>query len=431
MSVMAKHTHAAAVAIGALLIGAFLAGRETGAAWSKEEIAQLESLWIGSQPPLPADPSNRVADDPRAGAFGQALFFDTRLSANGQVACATCHLPERQFQDDRARARGIGDATRRTMPLAGIAQGAWFFWDGRKDSLWSQALGPLENAMEHGTDRTRVLHLVREHHRASYEAVFGPMPATGPLPQGAGPQSDEAGRAAWRALPETDRVAINTVFANVGKSIAAYERRIRFAPSRFDRYAEAVLSGSEPGAEAQLTTDERAGLKLFIGRAQCVQCHNGPSFSDLHFHNTGVPAVKNLPADEGRAQAVAAVLDDEFNCLGPYSDAQPSQCAELRFMSKDTPRLTRAYKAPTLRNVALRPPYMHAGQLGTLEDVLNHYSRAPPAPAGRSELEPLLLSRREQHQLIAFLNTLSGPVVIAPETEPQTLQSRAIAWSIE
>jgi cytochrome c peroxidase len=305
------------------------------------------------------------------------------------------------------------------MPLADVAHNAWFFWDGRKDSLWSQALGPLESAAEHGIDRTRVMHLVREHHLASYEAVFGPMPATGPLPQRAGPQSDAAGRAAWSALPESDRVAINTVFANVGKAIAAYERQIRFGPSRFDRYVEAVLHGREPGADARLTADERAGLKLFIGRAQCTQCHNGPLFSDSHFHNTGVPAVKDLPADAGRASAITAVLADEFNCLGRYSDAKPSQCSELRFMSKDTHQLTRAYKPPTLRNVALRPPYMHAGQYATLEEVLDHYSRAPQSPAGHSEIKPLRLSQRERRQLIAFLGTLSGPVLVAPESAPQ------------
>lgn len=428
---MAKRTLLVALLIGALLMGAFAAGRDADAGWSKDEIAQLQSLWIGNQSPLPADPSNRVADDPRARALGRALFFDTRMSANGQVACATCHLPERQFQDDRARAHGVGDTARRTMPLTGVAHNAWFFWDGRKDSLWSQALGPLESAVEHGIDRTRVMHLVRKHHLASYEAVFGPMPVTGPLPERAGPQSDAAGRGAWNALPESDRVAINTVFANVGKAIAAYERQIRFGPSKFDRYVEAVLHGREPGADGQLSADERAGLKLFIGRAQCTQCHNGPLFSDSHFHNTGVPAVKDLPADTGRASAISIVLADEFNCLGRYSDAKPSQCSELRFMSKDTHQLTRAYKPPTLRNVALRPPYMHAGQYATLEEVLDHYSRAPQSSAGHSELKPLRLSQRERRQLIAFLGTLNGPILVAPESAPQATQLSSVSGSLQ
>src|SRR5690606_38791054 len=106
--------------------------------WSEAELVTLRALWIGSLPDLPPDPSNRYADDPQAAAFGQQLFFDTRFSANGQVACATCHLPDRLFQDDLPLAQGIGTTTRRTMTILGIAYSPWLFWDGRKDSLWAQ-----------------------------------------------------------------------------------------------------------------------------------------------------------------------------------------------------------------------------------------------------------------------------------------------------
>ncbi len=118
-----------------------------------DELERLRSLWIGSLPELPADPSNRVADDPAAAALGEAIFFDERFSANGQVSCATCHEPERAFTDGLARGRGIGETPRSTMTVLGTAYSSWLFWDGRKDSQWAQALGPLENAAEHGGNR--------------------------------------------------------------------------------------------------------------------------------------------------------------------------------------------------------------------------------------------------------------------------------------
>ncbi len=131
----------AAVLLLVLALGLFVA-RGEGTNWSAEERQRIQSLSLAALPPLPADPSNAVADDPPAAALGKALFFDTRLSGNGKVACATCHLPEKQFQDGTPLARGIGETTRRTMPIAGTAYSPWMFWDGRADSQWAQALGP-------------------------------------------------------------------------------------------------------------------------------------------------------------------------------------------------------------------------------------------------------------------------------------------------
>ena len=134
---------------GAVLLAAAVAGwsfvefREPG--WSAAEAKLIASLSLSALPPLPSDPSNAVGDDPAAAALGRALFFDTRLSGNGKVSCASCHLPERQFQDGTPLATGMGQTNRRTMPIAGTAYSPWLFWDGRKDSQWSQALGPLES----------------------------------------------------------------------------------------------------------------------------------------------------------------------------------------------------------------------------------------------------------------------------------------------
>ena len=170
-----------------------------------------------------------------------------------------------------------------------------------------------------------------------------------------------------------------------------------------------MAAGTPPAATDDLTGEERAGLRLFIGKGECVRCHNGPRFSDGHFHNTGVPPVAGLPPDLGRETGVVKVSADPFNCLGKFRDGPDTACGELRFMIKAGPELKRAYKTPSLRGVATRPPYMHAGQIATLEDVIDHDAGAPASADGHSELNPLTLSERERKELVAFLKTLDEP----------------------
>ncbi|MGZ5662110.1 MAG: cytochrome-c peroxidase [Usitatibacter sp.] len=333
--------------------------------------------------PLPADPGNRWADDPAAAALGRRLFFDQRLSGNGRVSCGTCHDPENDFQDGMPLAKGMGTTHRRTMPIAGAAYGRFFFWDGRKDSLWSQALGPLESPVEHGGDRMRYARIVAAHYREEYERVFGPLPEPG------------------------EREGATRIFVNIGKAIEAYERRIQFLPSRFDRF---VREWRRSGVMPRDILDEReiAGLRLFIGKAACVDCHKGPLLNHDKFFNTGVPVRGALPPDHGRATAIASLKADEFNCRSRWSDAGPGECREL---PRRVPASERAFKVPSLRNVADRAPYMHAGQFATLAEVLDHYNRAP----GESVLNALHLSPAELDELEAFLRTLSGGVA-APGT---------------
>jgi cytochrome c peroxidase len=381
--------------------------------WSEAELETIRSLWIGSLEPLQPDPSNRYGDDPRAAALGHRLFFETRLSSNGEVACATCHLPGREFQDDLPLARGVGVTDRRTMPIAGMAYSPWQFWDGRKDSQWAQALGPLESPVEHGGSRAEYLHVVARHYRAEYEEVFGALPDLATVPRKAGPVDEPVARAAWDALASDAREDITRVYANIGKAIAAYERRIQYGPSRFDDFVAALVRDRR-APKGILTSEEIAGLRLFIGEAECVNCHNGPLFTDNHFHNTGVAAVPGLPEDLGRAAGARLVANDEFNCRSRFSDAGPAECDELDYLVTDSHELVRAFKPPSLRNVADRPPYMHAGQIATLREAIDHYDRAPAAPAGHSELRPLKLGRPERDQLEAFLRALSGPTVAPP-----------------
>ncbi len=378
------------VAVGSAWIGV-----GSGQKWSAEEKTMLASLSLASLGPIPADPSNRVADDPAAQAFGRKLFFDERLSGNGKVACATCHLPQLGFVDTTPLAHGVGTTDRRTMPIAGTAYSPWMFWDGRKDSQWSQALGPLESSVEHGGNRTQYARHIASFYRKEYETLFGRLPDLG------------------------DKANVTRVFANMGKAIAAFERTIGFDTTRFDRYVAAELAGRPHTAADSLTPDEEEGLRLFIGKASCVNCHNGPRLTDDHFHNTGVPASQLVSAiDSGRAVGARQALADEFNCLSKYSDAKPDQCSELRFAVTDGAELLRAYKTPSLRGVAERAPYMHAGQAASLEEALSHYNRAPSAPFGKSELKRLKLKPRDLQKIEAYLRTLSAPNLVKGERVP-------------
>jgi cytochrome c peroxidase len=223
-------------------------------------------------------------------------------------------------------------------------------------------------------------------------------------------------------MPRSSRDAVNRVYANMGKAIAAFERTIVYGESRFDRYAQATVSSDGRGQEV-LTLQEVRGLRLFLGKGQCVTCHNGPQLSDHAFHNTGVPPLDKSAPDRGRADGLKKLLGDEFNCLGRYSDAKPAQCGELQFLAANDPGQLAAFRTPSLRNVAERPPYMHAGQFATLEQVLRHYAASPKAALGHSELaqagekhadrQLVQLSEQDVRDLVAFLATLTGPVIQA------------------
>jgi len=208
-------------------------------------------------------------------------------------------------------------------------------------------------------------------------------------------------------MSDQQRDAVNRVFSNIGKAIAAFERSIMPPQTRFDRFAVDLATGAEPKGGDAFSIQEMLGLKLFIGKANCVTCHNGPRFTDNSFHNTGVPPVVDLPLDRGRIDAVGQVEADPFNCLGAFRDGEASACGELRFMVKDAPQLIRAYKTPSLRGAATRPPYMHAGQFSSLDEVVAHYAKAAPSVEGVSEIHPLELSDRERAALVAFLKTLA------------------------
>ena len=270
-------------------------------------------------------------------------------------------------------------------------------------------------------------------YRERYEALFGPLPDLtdrARFPEGASPLGNAVATAKWNAMADEDRKAVTRVFVNIGKAIAAYETTLMPGPSRFDQYVKRLLNGDPSGADL-LTADEVSGLRLFIGKAMCVSCHFGPTFTNHGFHNVGTPDpaakkpkyrlpilhlfAEKPPVDLGRYQGVRQVKESEFNCLGEYSDAVEEDCSELIFSNTRHRDTLGAFKVPTLRNVAETAPYMHAGQFANLEELLRHYNNPPAAPSGRSELTPLDLTDRELKQLETFLHSLSSPPAVPAE----------------
>lgn len=385
--------------------------------WFPEQLQEIRSLSLDSLPALPDSPGNAVADDPRAVSLGHRLFFDTRLSANGSVGCVSCHQPELNFKDGRARALGLGQTDRKSMGIVGAAYSPWLFWDGRSDSLWAQALQPLEDPAEHGANRVDLARLLSEdpRYRQDYEALFGPLPMLSDRERfpPAGPRGNAAQRAAWDAMSAADQHAVSRVFANIGKALEAYQRRLQYGAAPFDRFAAALLAGDQAKANTILDADQRNGLRLFIGRANCIHCHNGPLFTNNEFHNTGLEGPTVLPSDRGRITGVKKLQADEFNCLGEFSDASQDQCAELRFVKTSGIELVGAFRSVSLRNIVGGAPFMHSGQFATLEQVLNHYNLARPTPIS-DELTPLRLTPGQIAEIIAFLDSLSAPLNTAP-----------------
>lgn len=376
-------------------------------------------------PPPPPDPTNAVADDPRAAHLGQFLFFDTRLSSNGKVSCATCHDPARGFADDKTLPEGVGTGTRNTQTVWNAAYGRWYFWDGRADTLWSQALGPIEGEHELNFSRMEVAHLLQADAalRAAYERLFGAMPDlsdSARFPPRARPMPDkpeDPAHRAWIAMQPDDRAAVNRVLAGALKAIAAYERTLISRASPFDQFAAALRAG-DAGLAGRYPLDAQRGLRIFLGKGNCRLCHSGPQFSDGEFHDIRIPPLAGGPAiDSARYDGVKRLLAGEFNARGPHSDQRDGPAAEKLEFLNSRPEFWGLFKTPTLRNVARTPPYMHQGQFATLGKVLHYYSTLenalPPNHHGAREtvLVPLGLSPGEMLDVIAFLESLTDESV--------------------
>ncbi len=302
-----------------------------------------------TRPPIPLglDLYLPVPDDnpmtPANVALGRRLFFDPILSRDQSLACASCHKPERAFTDGRITSEGVfGRKGPRNVPtLINRAYGKTHFWDGRTTSLEEQVLQPIQAAHEMGMTVKEAVKRLRQKrpYRKGFQAAFG--------------QAVDAN--------------------NLARALASYVRTILSGNAPIDRYMN--------GERDALSEQARQGLRLFRGRANCTACHLGPSFTDEHFHNTGIAWRDSAWLDPGRF-AITGEEDDHG-----------------------------AFKTPTLRDVARTAPYMHDGSLATLEAVIDFYDRGGNAnPFLDEELRSLHLTKDEKAALMAFLQALSGTV---------------------
>ncbi len=367
-------------------------------------------------PEIPADTTNKYADDAKAAELGQRLFFEVRYGFNAQgnaISCASCHTGPAMDQGAEKNAPGeyAGGGGRNPLPILNSSFYSWVNWGGRFDSQWALPLGAAENPKVMNSSRLYIAHVLYAKYRNDYDAIF-PVPMDPALD----PKAADAGRfpltgkpksataevgGPWEAMTESDRQVIDTIFVNYGKAIAAYMRRCVTRNAPFDRYVAGDAGAIAPAA--------KAGLGVFIGKGECVKCHSGPHFSDNDFHAVGMLNDKFSP-DLGRFADVPPLLKSPFNTSGAFSDDITT--GKLVGLKSD-PIQKYQFRTKSLRNVALSAPFLHGGHLATLTDVVNYYDAGAgplvlPGMVKDPLLKPLNLTPAEIDQLVAFLETLTG-----------------------
>jgi cytochrome c peroxidase len=326
-------------------------------------------------------------------ALGRKLYFDTRLSKDGTLACATCHDVSRGFTDHRSVSEGMGDHLgKRSAPTtmnAALLQSQ--FWDGRAPSLEEQAKLPILNPIEMGhPDAASAMAAVNTD--PAYQGLF---------------------QKAYGRTPN---------YEDLGRAIASLERTLIFLDAPFDRFAG--------GDSRALSAAAQRGLDLFNGKARCVSCHminaSNPLGTDNLFHNIGVSARKqNFEALAGQA---LSVLRENNDTKALDKLAIETDMSELgRFLVTKKPGDIGAFKTEQLRNVGITAPYMHDGSLKTLWDVMDHYNKGGETNAYLDGgIEPLNLSENEINDVVAFLFTLTD-VRFAAQNEEAIREQQALA----
>ena len=294
-------------------------------------------------------------------ALGKRLFYETALSADSTVSCATCHQPARAFADGNAISVGLGGRVgqRNSMGLTNVGYNfRTLFWDGRAATLEEQALHPVATPHEMGGDWPTVITRLRadDAYWTAFRAAFG--------------------------LTEKRRLTPD----HVGRALAQFQRSLISADSKYDRW----LAGEET-----FTPAEELGFAIFMDLAddpdggyaglptgECAHCHTPPHFSNARFFNNGLDEVYDLNdfRDVGHGKVSGTVYDNG------------------------------KFRTPGLRNVALTAPYMHDGRMETLEEVVEHYNRGGHYSPNRSaNVFPLGLDSVQVRALTAFLETLTDP----------------------
>jgi len=370
-------------------------------AFSADEVERI--LTYGPWPPPPEsprvpDPGNALSGRPEAVALGRRLFFERRLSPAG-VSCAHCHQPGKDFADGLPRSRGVAELDRNAPSLWNAVHERWQGWDGAADSLWSQAIRTMLDAREMASSPEHL------------QAELARQPALA---------------AAWRRLFGQDVRAQEpqAVLVGTAKVISAYVATLVSPRTPFDEFRDALARGDHAAASRYPLAAQR-GLQLFIGRGNCQLCHGGPRFTHGEFADIGLrffarPGV----VDAGRFGGIEALKASPYNLLSRWADAtppgQPDEALKTRHVEA-THRHFGEFKVPGLRQVARTAPYMHDGQLATLEAVVQHYSELNLERLhadGEQVLRPLRLSPQEAQDLVAFLQTLTASALARSKASP-------------
>jgi cytochrome c peroxidase len=338
-------------------------------------------------PPLGLPPLAPVR--PALVELGRQLFFDRGLSVNGTLSCAMCHVPAQGFTVNELRtAVGMaGVSLRRNAPtLLNVAHVSSLFLDGRAATLEAQALEPLVHPDEMANaDLAAVMRRIRARpaYRQPFVQAFG---SPRPTP------------------------------ARVAAALAAFERSLVAADTPFDRWRY----GGEANA---LSPIARRGFEVFLERG-CGTCHavgqQHALFTDGQFHNTGVQARSDARRDAPARVTLVPGLEAGFD-TDTLRRIGVVEAPDLgRFEVTGRTADTRAFRTPTLRNVALTAPYMHDGSLATLDAVLDHYARGGTSsdPVQDPRIRPFALDAEDRAALLAFLDALTSPAAQALDGSP-------------
>jgi len=355
------------------------------------EFTQPEKEAIARHGPWPAplkkDSSNRYSGKPAAIAFGRKLFFDARISLEGRLSCASCHLPSRGWADAQTRSFGRELLDRNAPSIANTRFERWFGRDGASDSLWGHAIRPLTDPREMAMTPALLAERLREHKDLGlgYRRTFG--------------------------APGDDEV----VMVNLAKALAAFQETVVTGRTPFDDFRDALLRNDRK-AMARYPEAAQRGLRIFVGRGNCAVCHFGPMFTNGEFADVGIPFFA-APGrvDSGRHAGIRVVKESPFNLLGRYNDdATRANAVATQHLALEH-RHWGEFKVPGLRNVGLTGPYMHAGSIATLPDVVKHYSQLNEDRLhadGEKILRPLRLDAEQEADLTAFLETLTSSSIV-------------------
>ncbi|HEY5939137.1 MAG TPA: cytochrome c peroxidase [Kofleriaceae bacterium] len=417
------------------IVGCNLPGEGRVDVFTEEEWELVSQF--GPLPEPRINTTNRYADSEAAAVFAQRLFFEKAYSNRlilsdgtlgvvgdkGRVSCASCHDPKMYYSDSRSRPNatslGINWTQRNTPTLVNTVYYTWGSWGGKDDNPWAQGSNGSESSQNFGGNRLEFAHIVFKKYRADYDAIF-PVP----LDPALDPKHAEAARfpatgrpkstmtapdGPWELMASADRDIINTILANTGKAFEALERKLVSRNSPLDQYIAGDYNAITPG--------QKRGLKLFIGKAGCVDCHSGATFSDQGFHNTGVPQVgASVPrVDNGRFDDIQRTLSNTFNGAGKFSDDPDFGAAKIAEAAPEmiaTDDMKGKFRTKSLRHVEKTGPYMHTGELQTLEDVVRFYNwgggTSNFAGTKHPAMVPLDLSFQEEADLVEFMKALTG-----------------------